>query len=82
MVVHQLLYLFLTGVLLHQVEYGSDKLFVELFVSDFDLLNDIEEVGSFVVIEHVSQEQEFPERVVADVDNTVMGGVPRHFFII
>lgn len=82
MVVHQLLDRFLTGVLLHQVEYGSDKLFVELFVSDFDLLNDIEEVGSFVVIEHISQEQEFPERVVADVDNAVMGGVPRHFFII
>lgn len=71
-VVHELVELWLRWVLADSVENNTDELFVEFFVSDFDLLDDVEEVGLFGVVEDVSEEEELLKGGVIDVNNAVM----------
>lgn len=54
MIVHELLKLGFERVLLDLIEKDGNGLFVEFFVADFDLVDDVEEKILFGVVKNVS----------------------------
>ena len=54
------------------IEKHGDKLFVEFFVSNFDLVDEIEELVLFGTVKDVSLQQEIFQRLIGDIDNAVL----------
>ncbi len=71
-VIHELFEVRFLGILEYLIEENGDELFVEFFVSDFDLVDKIEKLVFVGTIKDVSLKQEVFQGLISDINDAVL----------
>lgn len=71
-IVHELFEVRFLSICEYLIEENGDELFVEFFVSNFDLVDEIEKLVFFRTVKDVSLKQEVFQGLISDINDTVL----------